>query len=169
MTYGQINFATSQSPNKAMGEKPNPSHTHQVRLFYHELSYIRLLLMIQLQILVGVLDIGHLGSPEVTNRFLLMTHDWTEQETRAWSHCACLVATHRLICNMTYLGQYVTSHDLDLRPNMTWLFKSPCMCFDESGREEHDGVRIMLLAFLVQKLFACLPKTAFLHFSTSRA
>ena len=43
--------------------------------FYHELSYIRLLLMIQLQILVGVLDIGHLGSPEVTNRFLLMTHD----------------------------------------------------------------------------------------------
>ena len=75
VTYGQINFATSQIPNKAMGEKPNPSHTHQVRLFYHELSYIRLLLMIQLQILVGVLDIGHLGSPEVTNRFLLMTHD----------------------------------------------------------------------------------------------
>ena len=100
-----------------MREKHNPSYTHLVRLFYHVLSYIRLLLMIQEQILVGGLRGGHLVSLEVTNRFLLITHDWNELETWAWSHCVCLVTTHRLICNRNYLGQHVTSRDLDLRSN----------------------------------------------------
>ena len=93
---------------KAMGEKLNPSYKHQTQSLYHQLSYIRLLLMIQVQILVGDLHRGHLWSTEVTNRFLLIAHDWKELQTWAWCHCACLVETHRLICNMTYLGQHVT-------------------------------------------------------------
>ena len=56
-----------------MGEKPNAFCMHQVWLFYHELSYIRLLLMIQVQILVDNINRGHLGSTKVTNRFLLIT------------------------------------------------------------------------------------------------
>ena len=56
---------------------------------------------------------GRMTPSEVTNRFLLIIHDWKELQTRAWSHCDRLVKTHRLICNMTYLGRHVTSHDLD--------------------------------------------------------
>ena len=48
-----------------MGEKRNPSFTHQAQLFYNELSYFRLSLMVQVQILVGDLDRGHLGSYDV--------------------------------------------------------------------------------------------------------
>ena len=48
-----------------MGEKQNPSFKHQARLFYHELSYIWVLLMIQVQILVGDLHRGHLGSYDI--------------------------------------------------------------------------------------------------------
>ena len=54
---------------KAMGEKPNPSFTHQARIFYDELNWIRLLLMHQVQILVRDLHRDHLGSPEVTTCF----------------------------------------------------------------------------------------------------
>ena len=61
--------------HKAIGEKSNPSYTHQVQLLYHELSYIRLLLVIQVQILVGDLHGGHLGSAVVPSRVLLITHD----------------------------------------------------------------------------------------------
>ena len=42
---------------------------HQVVLFHRELSYIKLLLMIQMQILVSDVHRDHLGSTEVTNRF----------------------------------------------------------------------------------------------------
>ena len=47
---------------KAMGEKSNLFFTYQARLFYHELSYDSLLLMIQVQILVGDRHKVHLGS-----------------------------------------------------------------------------------------------------------
>ena len=100
---------------KSLGEKPNPSYKHQVRLFYHELNRVRLLLMHQVLILVSNIHRGHLGSPKVTNRFLLITYDL---EIWVWSHSACLVTMHRLICDMTYLGQHVTSHDLDRRSNI---------------------------------------------------
>ena len=74
--------------------------------------------MIKVQILVGDIHRRHLGSTEVTNRLLLISHDWKELQTWALSHCACLVKTHRLTCNMTYLGQHVTSIDLHLRSNI---------------------------------------------------
>ena len=48
-----------------MGEKPNPSFTYQARLFYHELRYVKTLLMAQVQILVGDLHRSHLGSYDV--------------------------------------------------------------------------------------------------------
>ena len=54
---------------KAMGEKPNTSFTHQALLFYHELSYVGVLLMIQVQILVSDLDRGHLGSYDVIRSY----------------------------------------------------------------------------------------------------
>ena len=143
---------------KAMGEKPNPSLTHQARLFYHKLSYVRVLLMIQVQILIGDLHRvtwGHMTSSEVTNRFWLITNDWKELQAWAWSHCACIVKTNRLICNMSHLGQHLTSGDLDLRSNIDLtLLRSPCIWFDAPWREEHAGNQIKSLAFLVQKLFA---------------
>ena len=49
-----------------MGEKPNPSFTDQAPLFYHELSYVRLLLMMQVQISVGALHRDRLGSYGLT-------------------------------------------------------------------------------------------------------
>ena len=48
-----------------MGEKPNPSYTLKVRLFYHELSYIKAAIVDD----PGDLHRGDLGSFEVTNRF----------------------------------------------------------------------------------------------------
>ena len=47
-----------------MGEKKT-SFIHHGRLFYNELNYARLVLMIQVQILIGDLHRGHLGSYDV--------------------------------------------------------------------------------------------------------
>ena len=47
-----------------MREKPNHLYTRQVRLFYHELGYIRLLLMTQVQSLAGDLHRDHLDQPK---------------------------------------------------------------------------------------------------------
>ena len=54
----------------------------------------------------------------------LISHDWKELETRARAHCAYLVTTHRIIFNMTYVGQYVISRDLDLRSNIELTVQS---------------------------------------------
>ena len=40
-----------------------------------DVLFFLLILMIQIQILVGDFHRGHLGSTEVTNMFLLITHD----------------------------------------------------------------------------------------------
>ena len=141
-----------------MGEIPNPSPTHQARLFYHELCYVRVLLMIHVQILVGDLHKviwGHMTSSEVTHRFWLITNVQKDLQAWTWSHCACIVKTNRLICNMIYLGHHLTSGDLDLRSNIDLThLRSPCIWFDAPRREEHAGIRMKSLAFLVQKLFA---------------
>ena len=89
-------------------------------------------------------------------------------QTWTWCYCAFLVETHRLICNMTYFGQHVT---------LTWgqiltLILQGHHCFDVPCRKEHDGARIMPLAFLVQMLFAkkCFcQKQLFLPFLTPAA
>ena len=56
---------------------------------------------------------------------------------------------------MTYLAHHMTSRDLGLRSNSDIdLLMSTCTYFDAFLREEHDAAKILLLAFLVQKLFA---------------
>ena len=50
------------------------------------------------------------------------------------SHCACLVKTHRLICNMIFLSQHVITLDLDLRSNIDLVV--------------HNGARIELKVLL---------------------
>ena len=86
-----------------MGEEPNPSNTHQAQLFYHELSYARLLVMIQVQTLVGDLHRGHLGSDDVIRGHQQVLDNNSplkrSRDTLAWSHCAYIVTTHRLICS----------------------------------------------------------------------
>ena len=114
--------------------------------------------MIQVQILIGDLHRvtwGHMTSSEVTNRFWLITNDWKELQAWAWSHCACIVKMNRLICNMRYSDQHLTSGDLDLRSNIDLtLLRSPCsIWFDAPSREEHAGTQMKSLAFLVQRLF----------------
>ena len=89
---------------KAMGEELNPSYNHQIRSFYHQLSYITLLFIIKVLMLVGDLQRGHLWSTKVTNRFLLIYHYWKKLHTWALCHCDCLVERHWLICGMTFLG-----------------------------------------------------------------
>ena len=56
---------------------------------------------------------------------------------------------------MTNQVHDVTSRDLDLRSNFDLDFsRSTCIYFDKSRQDERDSVGIILLAFLVQKLFA---------------
>ena len=75
---------------------------------FTECRYIRPLPMIRAQILASDLHRAHLGSPEVTNMFLLITHDW-----KSWGReCSLivfvrLVTTHWLICNMTCVSHHV--------------------------------------------------------------
>ena len=109
---------------------------------------------------------GRMTSSEITNRFLLIIHEWEELQTREWSHCVRLVKTHRLICNMTYLGQHVTSRDLDLRSNFDMTFKVTSYIFRPAWREKNDGAWIRTLARLVWKLFSktFLPKKTILAF-----
>ena len=74
-----------------MGEKRNVSHTHQVQLFYHELTYITLFLMIQIQILVGDLHRdhwGHLRHHVFANNSQLRTRDMEEESEE---HGRCLI------------------------------------------------------------------------------
>ena len=88
-------------------------------------------------------------------RFLPLNFDRIEIEQCGWSQYIPLAETHRLICNRTYLGHDVTSSNLDLRSNFDLnVPRLTCIYFDVSRREKHDGVRIVLLAFLVQKLLA---------------
>ena len=50
-------------------------------------------------------------------RFLPITFDRDELETWGWCHSVRLVKSHRLTCNMTYLGHTVTLTWRDLRSN----------------------------------------------------
>ena len=60
-----------------------------------------------------------------SNAFLPITFDRKEIERFDWSQYVSIAETRRLICNMTYLGRHVTSHDLDLGPKFDInLFRS---------------------------------------------
>ena len=69
---------------------------------------------------------------------------------------------------MTYLGHHVTPRDLDTspRPNfdINFLGQHAYLYLDMSRRDRYDSVRIIFLAFQVQKLFAkttILPKNVY--------
>ena len=136
-----------------MGEILNLSYTNQIQLFYHEWNYIRTLLMIQAQILLGCYDRRYLESPEATNRSVPITHDWKKDKavvSLCLSYCdASTDLQHSLLgskCNLTGLWS-----QLKCWPNRS---KSSCISCDELWREEHDEARNISPAFLVQKLFA---------------
>ena len=63
--------------------------------------------------------------------------------------------------------------DLNLRSNFDInFFRSICICFDASQQEEHDGVQIISLALLIQKLLKkklFLSKRSILTYMTSVA
>ena len=112
---------------KAMGEKSNRSFTMNWVVLGYCWWYSRKFWSMTFIKAIR----GHMTLSEVTNRFLLISHDSKELQTWAWSHWACLVKTHCLICNMTYLGQHVTF--VWLWPEVEhWPFRlrSPGTCFD---------------------------------------
>ena len=80
---------------------------------------------------------GHPRSYEV---IFHLTFDRTEMEHWEWSQSVSFANMHQLICNMTYLAQHVTPHDLDLRSNsgIDYL-RSTCTYFDEFWQEEHNA------------------------------
>ena len=137
----------------AMGEKP--FYAHLIRLFYHGLSCNRLLLMIPVQILVGDLHRGPLGSTEVTNIFF-------PNNSRLKRATAMGVV---LLCLSYQDASTDMQHDL-LRPtcDLKWPWpevkywpdrsRPPCIRFGASCRGEYDAARITPLALLVRRLLA---------------
>ena len=82
-------------------------------------------------------------SSEVKNKLLLTIQELKELQTQAWSHCVPLAKTHRLIRNMTFLGQHVTSRDLDLRSNFDITFQ----CHQVNVSTRLDERKTMVLKF----------------------
>ena len=84
----------------------------------------------------------------------------------AWSHCACLVRTHRLKCNTAYLSHHVTSRNLELRSNIDLTVQGHHV--NASARLDKRNMMLSQLsvyvAFLVQRLFAKMYKMDILAF-----
>ena len=147
-----------------MGERSNPSFTHQIRKVCYELSYIRSLLMIHSQILVGDLHNGHkghLGSDDVIRGY---------QQVYA-NNSRLKRATDMGVVSLSSSCQDALT-DMQHGPfgstcGLTWPWpeikywpghsRSPGTCFDAPWREEHDGAWFRPLACLVRKL--CAKKT----------
>ena len=82
----------------------------------------------------GHMTLSCMTSSQVTKTFRSVTPHRIEVEPRARCLCVCLVETHRLICNMTYLGH--------LSGQVIWpgvrsifeidLSRSKCTCYDAS-------------------------------------
>ena len=72
-----------------------------------------------------------------------------------WFHSVRLVKAHRLLCNMTYLGHTVTLTWRDLRSTFFKIHLSRItnIWIDPARRDEHDGVKIILLSLVREKLF----------------
>ena len=58
-----------------------------------------------------------------------------------------IVRPHRLICNLTYSGHFVTWSELDLRSNfkIDLSGSKSILCFDSSDQDKHNGVHIIFL------------------------
>ena len=106
----------------------------------------------------SVCSFGLMASPSghsIEVNCLPLTFDRIEIERLGMGPIVSFAKMHRMIWNMPYLAQHVTSRDLDLRSNFEIdLFRSTCTYFDAFRREEQDAAKIMSLAFLVKRLFA---------------
>ena len=124
--------------------------------------------MIQVQILIGDLHKGLLGSDDII-RGHQQAFAITIEKSYRHGHglIVFVLSRHIALCNMIYLGQYVATHDLDLVKFSPDHSESPSTCFDIPWREDHDGAWIEPVARWLRKLFAkkkFLPKKVFWPF-----
>ena len=138
--------------------------------------------MIQVQIVVGDL---HRGRSFVVNRGhqqILANSSRLKRATYIGVVSLCLSCRDASTDMQNDL--FRSTRDLDLRSNIDPdlymspliahgnIYRSPCICFDASRREEHHGAKIMPLPFLLRKLFAnkrFRQKQLFLPFLTPAA
>ena len=86
---------------------------------------------------------GHSRSPTV-----FLTCDQKEIEAWDWCQCVCLVNTHRLIYNMTYLVTIWPWPTLTWGQILPWLFKSYYTCLDAPWRNKHnDATEKVVISF----------------------
>ena len=74
------------------------------------------------------------------------------EEIETWERCQSVrfIKTHQLICNMTYLGHFVTLTLGDPKSNVPIeLLRSKSISIEA---EEHIGVKMIPLTYVVQKL-----------------
>ena len=145
-------------PNIRQWEKNQILSLHiRTGYFYNELSYVQLLLMIQIQILVSDLHRVHLGSYDVFWGQQVLANNSRLKRARDMGAFSLCLYCHDASIDMP--------HDLfgsafDLRwpwPEVKYwhdLFKVTMLWFDAPWREEYADTLIKPLAFLVQKLFA---------------
>ena len=142
---------------KSMGKYWIPSHSknmHPLSVVLSELCPYWLFMMTQVQVLSSDLAKGHLRSPEITKCFLLISFDWEDIQTCEWARCVCHTTAHRMICNMTCVGQ-VGSCALDLRLNFEVDLSMSCYTyFNAPWQDKHDGIKISFQPFPYQKLFS---------------
>ena len=114
--------------------------------------------MIQVQILVGDLHKGHLGSDDVIRGHQEVFANNSRMKRATDTGMVSL-------CSSCQDASPDMQHDLlGSTCDLTWPWpevkfwpdppRSPSTCFDAARREEHDGAWIKPLACLVQKLFA---------------
>ena len=119
-----------------------PERTSKSVLPISRYSYIGPLSMIHMQFSPNEVSFGSFEVICGQIRFLCLIFDRIEIECWEWAQSVAFAKTHRLICDMTYLAQHVTSHDLDLRSNFEIdLFRSTGTYFDAFRREERDAAR----------------------------
>ena len=112
---------------KAMAKYWNPSFLKNTQHICAGSYHLSPCFMTNMHHLIGDSHKGHLRTEvfRAHQQFLHITFDYKELET--WDCCQYvrLGKTHRLICNMTYLGHHVTLTWLELRLNfdldLSWL------------------------------------------------
>ena len=138
------------------------------------MSYIRLLFMIQVQILVGDLHKGYLVSDDIIrgHQQVFANNSRLKRVRRGRGLIVFVLSRH-----IAWYGAWPTW--VNMRPHLTltwgqiltWPFKVTMgTCFDAPWRKEYRGARIKPLASLVRMLFAktILPKKAFWRFFTPK-
>ena len=86
--------------------------------------------------------------------FLPKTSYRSELNKCGWSHCVQLAKTRKLTPILTLFGRHLTLNPRGPRScSDLKLSVSTNTCFDGSRRKKHNGVRIIVPKFLVQKLF----------------